>query len=529
MKRNILYIVIAIGSLLSWTSCGDEDVLYDMKHFPDEPGIIMPTAFSRGVNIVDCFEVEAGKDAESIESKLVNEQTFINLKTLGCDVVRIPMSLECFVGEAPDYVFQTTFWTKLDNLLDLGDQYGITVIIDNHSWNLTNAFASDHAQGFMEKTWTQIAEHCKNRSEKLVYELKNEPDGDYWKENWHTVQGKLIDLIRGIDQTHSIIICAATGRTISELPEYTEDNLIYTSHFYEPFFTSNADEGDIAAVETALVKDINQVKERRGRMIVGEFGCPAFTGLDNQERCKWHEVVRKYLEKNHVAWTVFSYNKEFSLFTSDKDILNFDKDLNIPLIKALGFSVPPSYDGMRDVKVIFDDAWATGLVAYYYAGPEGIIEIANKQTYRGEHCIYWKVGSENNCYVNVEIPDLLDVSAGASSYVFQFAIKHTPLASKIKVFFWDKQASGAAYRMECNLAQLPELDGYEIIQIPLTDFQKGWGVLPSGEWVEPSVNQFDWKLINKITFTVEQYNEWGDLKGGEFWIDEIAFREKIEE
>lgn len=151
MKRNILYIVIAIVSLLSWTSCGDEDVLYDMKHFPDEPGIIMPTAFSRGVNIVDCFEVEAGKDAESIESKLVNEQTFINLKTLGCDVVRIPMSLECFVGEAPDYVFQRTFWTKLDNLLDLGEQYGITVIIDNHSWNLTNAFASDHAQGFMER------------------------------------------------------------------------------------------------------------------------------------------------------------------------------------------------------------------------------------------------------------------------------------------------------------------------------------------------------------------------------------------
>ena len=227
MKR-IIYIL----AVLLAVSCAKNK--YDTK--PNNPGIddtpLQKTSFTRGVNLAGCFDVAAGNDANNIWKGHINDKTFSNLKTLGVDVVRVPMCIGRFVepGSA-DYKLQEKFLSELDYLLDLGEEYGITVIIDNHQWGYTSTYSDDHAEGFMKSIWKQIATHCKDRGSRVVYELQNEPDGDWWKDHWHELQGELIEEIRKIDTTHSIIVCANPYHSINELPEYEDDNLIYTIHF----------------------------------------------------------------------------------------------------------------------------------------------------------------------------------------------------------------------------------------------------------------------------------------------------------
>ena len=52
------------------------------------------------------------------------------------------------------------------------------------------------------------------------------------------------------------------------------------------------------------------------------------------------EVVRQYLEEKGISWTTWDYQGGFGLFNKGSNEL-FDHDLNVPLLEALGFTVPP--------------------------------------------------------------------------------------------------------------------------------------------------------------------------------------------
>ena len=178
MKKSI--ILLSFFALI-FSACDRN--LYGVK--PDEGGenstTLEKTAFTRGVNLSGCFDVTPSADAGSIWMGTITEDSFTNLQSLGVDVVRVPMNIGRFdISGAPDYTLDPRFFARLDELLDLGEQFGITVIIDNHQWGLTETYTEDRATGFMKSSWRQIAEHCKSRTSRVVYELKNEPDGQWW-------------------------------------------------------------------------------------------------------------------------------------------------------------------------------------------------------------------------------------------------------------------------------------------------------------------------------------------------------------
>ena len=233
--NKIQKIILPLLALIALTGCTRN--LYGVQ--PSAPGSeeqMVKTVFTRGVNLATCFDVSKGDDADNIWMGYINDDTFQHLTELGIDVVRVPMTFGRFVepSSGTAYKLQDKFLSRLDELLDLGEKWGITVIVDNHQWGYVKQYPDDHAEGFMKAVWRQVAEHCKNRSGKVVYELQNEPDGDWWKDHWHELQGELIEEIRKIDDKHAIIVCANPYHSLSELPEYEDDNLIYTFHFYSP-------------------------------------------------------------------------------------------------------------------------------------------------------------------------------------------------------------------------------------------------------------------------------------------------------
>ena len=171
-------ILAAALILLSLSACRKDPVAG-----PDEPGGAdrpVKGTMNRGFNLSGCFEVGTSGTAENIWMGHIDDKTFSFIKSLGCDVVRVPMQFGQFITSKTNFTLTQTYWDRLDTLLDLGEKYEITVIIDNHQWQYCDMFPTDHALSFLQSIWRQVAEHCKDR-DYCVYEILNEPDGTWWR------------------------------------------------------------------------------------------------------------------------------------------------------------------------------------------------------------------------------------------------------------------------------------------------------------------------------------------------------------
>ena len=364
----------------------DGGVIYDMGaisgDWAEEPGSGIAANFTKGVNLAGCYEVGAEQNANDIWMGHINDRHFSFLASIGVDVVRIPMQFGYFVENTSTYKFQQAFFDRLDETIDLAEKYGMHIIVDNHIWEWYDKQSDPEAA--LKAVWLQVAEHCKNRSTKVVYELFNEPDGTYWHEHWHDVQGKVLEAVRTVDTKHTVIVTPTNYKTIADMPEYADDNIIYTSHFYEPFvfshqggswtrlrtiggmlsFPYNPATDDIAAavqkvkdidvsspeiawveaypttgtvenVQSLLKKDIDEVARRGSKLYIGEFGALKYPALES--RCNWLRTVANYCRQNGAAYTVWTYAGDFGMFKTDALELNLPGDLDMDVAAALGF------------------------------------------------------------------------------------------------------------------------------------------------------------------------------------------------
>ena len=157
--------------------------------------------FNRGLNLTNWFQVGS---AQQIQFTRYTREDFEQIKSLGCDVVRLPINLHFMTNGAPNYTVDPLFYEFLDLVIDWTEELDIHLILDNHTFD--PAESTDPAVGDILKiVWPQLAARYRDRSEKLYYEVLNEPHG-IEAEVWNTIQGEVIDAIREVDTKHTIIV-----------------------------------------------------------------------------------------------------------------------------------------------------------------------------------------------------------------------------------------------------------------------------------------------------------------------------------
>ncbi|MEM9674763.1 MAG: glycoside hydrolase family 5 protein, partial [Bacteroidota bacterium] len=189
--------------------------------------------FQRGVNLTNWFQVGS---AQQLQFSRYTQKDFEQIKSLGCDVIRLPINLHFMTNGAPNYTIDPLFYEFLDQVIDWSEALDMHLILDNHTFD--PAENTDPQVGeVLKKVWPQLATRYRDRSEKLYYEVLNEPHG-IADEVWNTIQGEVITAIRAVDDKHTIIVGPANWNSyhnLDEMPNYEDDNLIYTFHFYDPF------------------------------------------------------------------------------------------------------------------------------------------------------------------------------------------------------------------------------------------------------------------------------------------------------
>jgi endoglucanase len=525
---------------------------------------VPPVPFKRGLNLSGWFQNITS--ISELNFKQYTRQDLVNIQSLGCDHIRLPMELFDMTGPAPDYKLDPLFYMFIDQVIDWAEELGLYLILDNHSFDPDDEIQPDVIDQLLA-VWAQLADHCKNRSDLIYYEILNEPHA-ISDEVWNEMQQQAIDTIRSYDQVHTIIVSPAYWGNYEHLqlmPDYNDSNLIYTFHFYDPFiFTTyqganlagvpypyNAarmpdlpeelkgtwledfyirypDEGNDTWIQSQIDEIVQFRDDRQVPVWCGEFGV-MIPYCEIEDRVRWLTVVRTCLENNNIAWTMWEYGRGMGIFENDREM--FEYDVNIPIIEALGLTPPAQsefqlvpdtagliiYDDYLPQRVFRTNWYPNDLVDYY----------SENSPKEGDYCISWSAADKYSS-LGFRFSPIHDLTTlRISSYLLDLWMRSTHQNFKFDIRFVDTDnddPSDHPWRMRFVVDNsVVEWDGtWQHIQLPLTDFTEQ-GAWDDPTWYDPQ-GLFDWSSVEYF----EIASDYDDMNNIELFIDNIKIVEPEE-
>lgn len=337
--------------------------------------------FHKGINLTNWLEY---RPTDEIRKDYYTKQDFINVKSLGCDVVRLPIHFENFCKPEEGYKIPEKILGILDDVVEWTADLNLYVIFDFHNSTHADSATSDKVGDVLIPIWQQLAERYRDAHDHIVFELMNEPH-NIEVSVWNEIIAKVFASVRAIDKKHYIVVGGADWNSfeaMKTLPDFKDDKVIYTFHFYDPHtfthqgavwchmervvgipfpyapekmpplpenptelekdrFASYPALGTIEAVSRFFDKYAEFSIERNAPVYCGEFGCFAIFA-DKAQRANWYKIVTDLLEERNLARTSWDYYGGFGIFDFEKqheDGFHFPEDLNTDIVKALGLNL----------------------------------------------------------------------------------------------------------------------------------------------------------------------------------------------
>ncbi|HET9487582.1 MAG TPA: cellulase family glycosylhydrolase, partial [Chryseosolibacter sp.] len=518
--------------------------------------------FSKGVNLTGWFQAP---NARQIQFSRFSKNDFENIKSLGGDVVRLPINLHAMTSGQPDYILDTLFLKFLDQVVDWTEALQIHLILDNHTFDV--ASDTDPAvETPLVKVWTQMAFHFRERSAFLYYEVLNEPHG-IDDVVWNNIQQNVIDAIRTQDTTHFIVVGPANWNSyhhLKNLPVYSDDKLIYTFHFYDPFVFTHQGASWVSPsmvplanvpfpyvagsmpstplslrgtwIENALQNYPNDGNASKVKQLIdlaaafkNERGVPVYCGefgvfIQNspaKDRISWYALVGNYLKDKGIPWTIWDYTGGFGLFEKDSPEF-FEYDLNVPLLEALGFAAPSQKDyiktSLKTGFTIYEDYFGDGIINHSSSG-NGILDFYSSDTpQQGSYCIYWTGVGQYNA-INFDFKRDLDLYLLRNNdHALEFYVRGNSPSAKFDVRLIDTNESpqDLPWRMGKTISGIPADNAWHFIRIPLSELEEK-GAWEDGTYYIPQGSHFDWRSVDRFEIVPEHQ----PLDGIEFSFDNI--------
>jgi len=248
--------------------------------------------------------------------------------------VRIVLGAFRFMNDK--YELPPSWFATLDGLVKDALAQDLTVILDEHDFWLCGKDVAACRPRLMA-FWTQVSEHYKNASGKVVFEILNEPN-QAADAVWNDLLAEGLAVIRKTNPTRNVIIGPAFWNNVGWLDRLKlpadDRHIIVTVHYYLPMnFTHQGARwtpeyqnltgitwgtpGDYATLD----KDFDAVqawaKNNDRPILLGEFG--AYDKGPMESRTKYTAAVARAAEKRGWAWAYWQFDSDFILYDIDKD------------------------------------------------------------------------------------------------------------------------------------------------------------------------------------------------------------------
>lgn len=285
----------------------------------------------RGVNVGGVFDRRSA-DAPAWPHR---DDELAAIAAAGFTHVRLPVRWWGHADDVPPHRLDPEFAHEVDLAIDRALHIGLAVVLSMH-----------HADGVMSALpagvtrvcalWRQIAARYADRAPELAFDLLNEPRDELTPERWNRVLPAVLRAVRDVDDRRTVIIGGAQMGTLPgllELEPPTDERLILTLHYYEPFaFTHQAapwepgsrawsgtrwgSPSDRRAVTADLEAAARWAEARGLPLYVGEFG--AFQAAPQSDRVAWTTWVRRELDRLELSWAYWDFATDFGIYDREQ-------------------------------------------------------------------------------------------------------------------------------------------------------------------------------------------------------------------
>ena len=335
------------------------------KSAPNLPGT-RQEAFNRAIGLDNGISVSALEQTwnpNALNQPVLSDSDYRLLKQLGFKSIRLPVAFRFFEDQN---IAIDTIAKQIDKVWQQCRRYGFKLVIDYHYGKLED-------ENYLTETpriilvWSYLAKKYQHRYEKeLFFDIYNEPphmNPQVWKDAAYNIT----NAIRTIDKERTLLIGASNFNSIYELSRFvrlSDENIIYSFHFYEPFFFTHQGAAWVGnQVATTGVpfpyteekfptlnpaakntwgetnyyqyrKDGNVQSVKDKLMIVKQWAnkymvpiiCTEY-GVYNKyadinSRCSYLKAIRQTLKQFHIPGMLWDYNTNFSIFNGTPSLEN---------------------------------------------------------------------------------------------------------------------------------------------------------------------------------------------------------------
>jgi endoglucanase len=280
----------------------------------------------RGINFGNALD--AGDSGPELG---LRERYFDDVRQAGFSTVRLPVKWSAHAGQSAPYVINPAFLARVDWAVNEALRRDLNVVINVHHYRELNDAPRGHRARFLA-LWAQIAAHYASWSQRLYFEMLNEPRGAMTADAWNELFPMALAAVRERNPGRIVIAGPAQMNDIGALPQLTlpvDDRLIVTIHYYAPFeFTHQgapwlaeasqwlgttwSDDVGQHAIRNDLTTAVSWAREHGRPLFISEFG--SYERADMNSRQQWTRRVRLEAERLGLSWCYWEFGTDFGVF-----------------------------------------------------------------------------------------------------------------------------------------------------------------------------------------------------------------------
>ena len=254
----------------------------------------------------------------------------------GFDVVRVPVRWDNHTAAVSPFRITEEWMNRVEEVVDWGLSRGLFIVINAHHDNwIKDNYADPVARARFDSIWSQLAVRFKDKPEKLIFEILNEPHG-LTKDQNNEMHARIVGIIRKTNPTRNVIIQGHNWGGSTELMEMAipdDDYLIGSFHSYDPWpfgLEGTGTFGSPYQLQT-LEKKFSDVKEWSDEhhipVFLGEFAC--HNGADYNSRMKHYRAYVNFSQKYGFTSCAWDDGGNFQVMLRSAGTWNEIKDILI--------------------------------------------------------------------------------------------------------------------------------------------------------------------------------------------------------
>lgn len=343
MKMKLRLCLCAFSILYGLTATVIADVAAPMRDLTpqevvDEMGV--------GINLGNAMDVRNANKTYWGNPDTTKE-IIDGILSAGFTTLRLPVTWEHNMGDGPDFVIETAYLERVEEIAKWALDNGAYVILNTHHdghWIVPTDEGIDATTNQLEKVWTQIASHFKNYGDRLIFETLNEPrvegGGAQWGEwsggtaetrrNINVANKAAVDAIRATGANNAVRMimvpthaASADSKAMQDWEAPNDDpNIIVSIHAYSPYLFCLTDQdatwgtdSDKQALDGMFDSIYDTVIVGKGRAVVmGEWGAQNNDLGNEEDRIRHAEYYANACIEHGICPVVWDDGGKFELF-----------------------------------------------------------------------------------------------------------------------------------------------------------------------------------------------------------------------